>query len=605
MKDMQTTDVLVVGAGLAGISVALSLPKHLNVLVLSKDALSECSSHYAQGGIAASIATDDSVSNHVQDTLVAGDGLCDIDTTTKILSDGRTAIEWLYQHAVTFTSNTPTNINNHITDEKNIEINTLNTLNQQLDNLHLTKEGGHSHRRVIHADDATGKHIMRTLWQQLTQHPNITLFTHHECLELTTNLPDLTEQATTKATCTGAWVIDTTTQTSHYIKANAVVLATGGLGRLFERATAPHIAMGDGVMMAWQAGCRLANLEFVQFHPTGLAVEGSRFLISEAVRGEGGLLTCPNTGKRFMPEYDERAELAPRDVVSRAIYKEIQKNGKGYVHLNISHLDANTIQQHFPTIYHHCLNIGIDITKAPIPVAPTAHYSCGGVLTDVNGVTDVTALYAVGEVAYTGLHGANRLASNSLLECVVVGRNAANHISSSVFKQTSPTKLAGLRLITGTEKTDTPELNYRIVEQQLTDKVGDSDSNRNPITATKAETTDYPEALTSNLNQLKKLMSQHMGIIRDEQQLADAIHQLHLWLDAIELNSQKALPNNITNLANITPDQLAQTRWQRLLTLCLFMLQSAKQRTESRGGHYRKDYKQLHKAPWISIIEAA
>lgn len=604
MKDMQTTDVLVVGAGLAGISVALSLPKHLNVLVLSKDALSECSSHYAQGGIAASIATDDSVSNHVQDTLVAGDGLCDIDTTTKILSDGRTAIEWLYQHAVTFTSNTPTpNINNHITDEKNIEINTLNTLNQQLDNLHLTKEGGHSHRRVIHADDATGKHIMRTLWQQLTQHPNVTLLTHHECLELTTNLPDLTEQATTKATCTGAWVIDTTTQTSHYIKANAVVLATGGLGRLFERATAPHIAMGDGVMMAWQAGCRLANLEFVQFHPTGLAVEGSRFLISEAVRGEGGLLTCPNTGKRFMPEYDERAELAPRDVVSRAIYKEIQKNGKGYVHLNISHLDANTIQQHFPTIYHHCLNIGIDITKAPIPVAPTAHYSCGGVLTDVNGVTDVTALYAVGEVAYTGLHGANRLASNSLLECVVVGRNAANHISS-VFKQTSPTNLAGSRLITGTEKTDTPELNYRIVEQQLTDKVGDSDSN--PITATKSETTDYPEALTSNLNQLKKLMSQHMGIIRDEQQLADAIHQLHLWLDAIELNSQKEpLTDNITNLANITPDQLAQTRWQRLLTLCLFMLQSAKQRTESRGGHYRKDYTQLHKAPWISIIEAA
>lgn len=603
MKDMQTTDVLVVGAGLAGISVALSLPKHLNVLVLSKDALSECSSHYAQGGIAASIATDDSVSNHVQDTLVAGDGLCDIDTTTKILSDGRTAIEWLYQHAVTFTSNTPTNINNHITDEKNIEINTLNTLNQQLDNLHLTKEGGHSHRRVIHADDATGKHIMRTLWQQLTQHPNITLLTHHECLELTTNLPDLTKQATTKATCTGAWVIDTTTQTSHCIKANAVVLATGGLGRLFERATAPHIAMGDGVMMAWQAGCRLANLEFVQFHPTGLAIEGSRFLISEAVRGEGGLLTCPNTGKRFMPEYDERAELAPRDVVSRAIYKEIQKNGKGYVHLNISHLDANTIQQHFPTIYHHCLNIGIDITKAPIPVAPTAHYSCGGVLTDVNGVTDVNALYAVGEVAYTGLHGANRLASNSLLECVVVGRNAANHISS-VFNQTSPTNLAGSRLITGTEKTDTPELNYRIVEQQLTDKVGDSDSN--PITATKAETTDYPEALASNLNQLKKLMSQHMGIIRDEQQLADAIHQLHLWLDAIKLNSQKApLPDNITNLANITPDQLAQTRWQRLLTLCLFMLQSAKQRTESRGGHYRKDYTQLHKAPWISIIEAA
>lgn len=603
MKDMQTTDVLVVGAGLAGISVALSLPKHLNVLVLSKDALSECSSHYAQGGIAASIATDDSVSNHVQDTLVAGDGLCDIDTTTKILSDGRTAIEWLYQHAVTFTSNTPTNINNHITDEKNIEINTLNTLNQQLDNLHLTKEGGHSHRRVIHADDATGKHIMRTLWQQLTQHPNVTLLTHHECLELTTNLPDLTKQATTKATCTGAWVIDTTTQTSHCIKANAVVLATGGLGRLFERATAPHIAMGDGVMMAWQAGCRLANLEFVQFHPTGLAIEGSRFLISEAVRGEGGLLTCPNTGKRFMPEYDERAELAPRDVVSRAIYKEIQKNGKGYVHLNISHLDANTIQQHFPTIYHHCLNIGIDITKAPIPVAPTAHYSCGGVLTDVNGVTDVNALYAVGEVAYTGLHGANRLASNSLLECVVVGRNAANHISS-VFNQTSPTNLAGSRLITGTEKTDTPELNYRIVEQQLTDKVGDSDSN--PITATKAETTDYPEALASNLNQLKKLMSQHMGIIRDEQQLADAIHQLHLWLDAIKLNSQKApLPDNITNLANITPDQLAQTRWQRLLTLCLFMLQSAKQRTESRGGHYRKDYTQLHKAPWISIIEAA
>ncbi|WP_372863046.1 L-aspartate oxidase, partial [Psychrobacter sp.] len=403
---MVQTDILIIGSGLAGLSTALALPKSLNITVLSKAALEICSSHYAQGGIAASLDKEDSVADHIADTLIAGAGLCDANNTSRILSAGQQAVQWLCEQGVPFTQ---------IPQEDNAKpVTELQTAD-----LHLTKEGGHGCRRVAHADDATGRHIMEALTIKAQNAANITILPYHEALSLLTNSANPNKQ------CQGAQIFDHNNQRQLTFYSRAVVLASGGMGQLFKRASAPNVCVGDGVMMAWQAGCRLANLEFIQFHPTGLAVADSSFLISEALRGEGGRLTCPQTGARFMLEIDERAELAPRDIIARAIAEQISNNGLGYVHLDVSHLPEQFLREHFPQIYKTLLELDIDITKQPIPVAPTAHYSCGGVVTDANGVTDVAGLYAAGEVAYTGLHGANRLASNSLLECVVVGRNIA------------------------------------------------------------------------------------------------------------------------------------------------------------------------------------
>src|SRR5699024_9599892 len=405
------TDVLIIGAGLAGLTTALALPKSLNITVLSKAALEVCSSHYAQGGIAASLDKNDRVADHIADTLIAGAGLCEADNTSSILSAGQQAVQWLCEQGVPFTL---------IPKQERQQHDNANPLAAlQTSNLHLTKEGGHGCRRVAHADDATGRHIMEALIVKAQAASNITILPYHEALSLLTNSANSNNQ------CQGALVFDHFNQRKLTFHSRAVVLASGGLGQLFKRASAPNVCVGDGVMMAWQAGCRLANLEFIQFHPTGLALDDSSFLISEALRGEGGRLYCPRTGKRFMLDIDKRAELAPRDIVARAIAEQINKNGLGYVNLDVSHLPAEFLQEHFPQIYQTLLELGIDITTDPIPVAPTAHYSCGGVVTSANGLTDVTGLYAAGEVAYTGLHGANRLASNSLLECVVVGRNIA------------------------------------------------------------------------------------------------------------------------------------------------------------------------------------
>ena len=423
MSHIINTDVLIIGAGLAGLSTALSLPKSLNITVLSKAALEVCSSHYAQGGIAASLDKDDSVSDHVADTLVAGAGLCTPDNTASILGAGQQAVQWLCAQGVPFTQNSPKVLDN---------TNAQDFSQLQTSDLHLTKEGGHGCRRVAHADDATGRHVMDALTIKAQAATNITVLPYHEALELLTqpiasSQPFFTDSSDAKH-CRGALVFDHINERQLTFHSRAVVLASGGLGQLFKRASAPNVCVGDGVMMAWQAGCRLANLEFIQFHPTGLALDDSSFLISEALRGEGGRLYCPQTGVRFMLDVDARAELAPRDIVARAIATQIDNNGLGYVHLDVSHLPADFVKAHFPQIYQTLLTLGIDITTDPIPVAPTAHYSCGGVVTDANGLTDVPGLYAAGEVAYTGLHGANRLASNSLLECVVVGRNIAAHL---------------------------------------------------------------------------------------------------------------------------------------------------------------------------------
>lgn len=559
------TDVLIIGAGLAGLSTALSLPKSLTVMVLSKGALESGSSHYAQGGIAASLDKDDKVSDHVADTLIAGAGLCAADNTSNILSAGQQAVQWLCEQGVPFTQIPQKN------QHAQKPAQTLYT-----DNLHLTQEGGHGRRRVAHADDATGRHIMNALINKAEVAANITILPFCEALSLLTesSAASLHTNTISDKHCQGAIVFDHRSQRQLTIHSQAVVLASGGLGKLFQRASAPDVCVGDGVMMAWQAGCRLANLEFIQFHPTGLALDDSSFLISEALRGEGGRLYCPQTGKRFMLDIDERAELAPRDIVARAIAEQISNNGLGYVHLDISHLPSQFIQAHFPQIYQTLLALGIDITTGPIPVAPTAHYSCGGVVTCANGLSDLQGLYAAGEVAYTGLHGANRLASNSLLECVVVGRNIAAHLPQY--------------LMTNIWATPTLSNNQSVHLSQANFTAGVIANDNRHID------TDIGSDIDKITAPLKALLTNNLGIVRSAKSLEQALAQINKWQSMLG-DSDCAFPNKI--------DELAYFRLTRQLELASLIIQSAYQRQESRGGHYRTDYPNLAAEPKVSIIE--
>ena len=585
--DTIQTDVLIIGAGLAGLTTALALPKSLNITVLSKAALEVCSSHYAQGGIAASLDKNDRVADHIADTLIAGAGLCEADNTSSILSAGQQAVQWLCEQGVPFTMIPQ--------QERHQHDNTNSIATLQTSNLHLTKEGGHGCRRVAHADDATGRHIMEALIVKAQAASNITILPYHEALSLLKNSANPNNQ------CQGALIFDHIHQRKLTFYSRAVVLASGGLGQLFKRASAPNVCVGDGVMMAWQAGCRLANLEFIQFHPTGLAFGDSSFLISEALRGEGGRLYCPQTGKRFMLDIDARAELAPRDIVARSIAEQINTNGLGYVHLDVSHLPAEFLREHFPQIYKTLFELGIDITKQPIPVAPTAHYSCGGVVTDANGVTDVTGLYAAGEVAYTGLHGANRLASNSLLECVVVGRNIAadlprylaaldkmantNNLKSLAADIWSAPTLKNIQTIT-LPSTTLPLFDayqYSTTESALNLDTKVTDINK--ITA-----------------QLKKLMTSNMGITRSAEQLTQALIQIQQWQQSIGLAKSKHSTINNEDIAN-SQNELAEFQLARQLQLATLVIESAYQRLESRGGHYRKDYPNLTSTPRTSVIE--
>lgn len=571
----QHCDVLIIGAGLAGLATALSLPTHLKVTVLAKDDLSACSSYYAQGGIAAVIDAEDKVSDHVSDTLIAGDGLCDEQATTQTLTEGSNAISWLLAHNVPFTTN------DHSTQLADTKTNA-----PSLVDLHLTQEGGHGCRRVAHADDATGRHIMIRLHQQASQANNISLLPFHEALSLLTE--DTDESGTTRR-CTGALAINTETNSLIRFNSKAVVLASGGLGQLFSRATAPNVCVGDGIMMAWEAGCRLANLEFIQFHPTGLVYNdengSSSFLISEAVRGEGGHLLCPLTHQRFMPNYDAREELAPRDIMARAIANEIANNVLGYVHLDISHKPADFIKQHFPDIYAHCLSLGIDITQQPIPVAPTAHYTCGGVVTNAMGQTDLVDLYAAGEVAHTGLHGANRLASNSLLECVVVGRKIASQLAKKLDNendlnnnQQSPDKNSLPELMP-----NTPLLAQFTVPTEFLNS--STETIVSPLV-------DFN--LTQQLSELKQLMTDNMGIKRNETRLKQALQQVVNLKQQLQLFKTESLATQNRSLDIF--------RFERLLTLASLLLQSALTRTESRGGHYREDHSSLNHSPAISVV---
>ncbi|HQR60114.1 MAG TPA: L-aspartate oxidase [Methylophilaceae bacterium] len=505
-------DVLIIGSGLAGLTMALQLAPHKKVCLVTKRQLTDSASSWAQGGIAAVLTDDDSLEAHIQDTLIAGAGLCDPEVTRHVVQHGRAMVEWLIDQGVPFTR-----------DEHSES------------GFHLTREGGHSKRRIIHAADATGHAVQETLAQKVRNHPGITLLEEHIAVDLIT----ARKLGKRKDHCLGAYVLDKKHGKVLTISAQHPALACGGLGKVYLYTTHPDGATGDGVAMAWRAGCRVANMEFIQFHPTCLYhPQAKTFLITEAVRGEGGLLKLPD-GTRFMPAHDPREELAPRDVVARAIDFEIKKRGIDCVYLDISHRSADFIHAHFPNIYQRCLELGIDITRQPIPVVPAVHFSCGGVMTDHIGSTDLPNLYAIGETACTGLHGANRLASNSLLECLVFGNSAAEDIFSK------------------------PDV--------VLPELPDWDESR-------VTDADEEVIITQNWDELRRFMWNYVGIVRTDKRLERALHRIHLLRDEVhEFYSHFRISNNLIELRN-------------LLQVAELVVRSALERHESRGLHYSKDF---------------
>ncbi|EDM83898.1 MULTISPECIES: L-aspartate oxidase [unclassified Limnobacter] len=515
---MKQFDVAIIGSGLAGLTTALQLADKLKVAIICKRSVSDSASRWAQGGIAAVRDPADSVAEHVQDTLVAGGGLCERDAVQFILENASKSIDWLVEQGVPFSRE----------DEEGPS-------NTEPNGFHLTREGGHSRRRILHVADATGDAVQTTLEAKARNHPNIQLFEHHMVIDLITG-DRLSEK---KAGILGAYILDEQSQRVLTLTCPYIVLACGGAGKVYNYTTNPDTATGDGIAMAWRAGCRISNMEFIQFHPTCLYHPYAKsFLITEAVRGEGGLLKLPD-GTRFMPEHDERAELAPRDVVARAIDFEMKKRGLDCVYLDISHEPAEKLKKHFPTIYKRCLELGIDITKQGIPVVPAAHYTCGGVVTDHNARTDIPGLYAVGETAYTGLHGANRLASNSLLECVVLGQAAANHILTKPHRETM-----GL-----------PDWD----ESRVTDP-------------------DEEVVISHNWAELRQTMWNYVGIVRTDKRLERAQHRIQLLREEIlEFYSNFRVSRDLLELRN-------------LVDVADLIVTSALSRKESRGLHFSADY---------------
>ncbi|HEY2979284.1 MAG TPA: L-aspartate oxidase, partial [Burkholderiaceae bacterium] len=461
--------VVIIGAGLAGLTVALHLADERPVILLAKRNLDEAATAWAQGGIVGVLGSDDSIESHVRDTQDAGAGLVDENTARFIAEHSARAVEWLVERGVPFSPDPEGPLG-----------------------LHLTREGGHAVRRIAHAADATGKAIHEALLAQARAHPNITMRERWMAVDLVTSR-HLKRNETPR--CYGVYALDIDGQRVETLAASAVVLATGGAGKVYRYTTNPDTATGDGIAMAWRAGCRVANMEFIQFHPTCLYHPQERsFLITEAMRGEGGLLKLPD-GTRFMPAHDERAELAPRDIVARAIDFEMKKHGLDYVHLDATHLGEAFLKEHFPTIYARCFELGIDIARQPIPVVPAAHYTCGGVVSDLLGRSDLPGLYAVGETSYTGLHGANRLASNSLLECVVLGRTCADDILSR-----SPGPPPSL-----------PAWD----ESQV-------------------ENADEQVVIAHNWDELRLVMWNYVGIVRTTKRLERALHRIKLLQDEID-----------------------------------------------------------------------
>ncbi len=523
---VQHFDLVIVGSGLAGLSAALLAPAQQRVAVLTKRQLNDGASAWAQGGIAAVLAEGDSFDAHVDDTRVAGAGLCDEAATRFVVENAPDAIAWLRELGVAF------------------------TLEEDSDQLHLTREGGHSQRRIVHITDATGVAVQRTLMEQVRQRPNVELFEHHNLVDLITSHklnPANTAVTSAPNRCLGLYAFDERHDTVITLSAAHTVLATGGAGKVYLYTTNPDTATGDGIAAAWRAGCAVSNMEFIQFHPTCLYHPHAKsFLISEAVRGEGGRLVLPD-GTRFMVAHDDRLELAPRDVVARAIDFEMKKHGLDCVYLDISHQSPAFLQHHFPNILARCLELGIDITRQPIPVVPAAHYTCGGVQTDLHGRTDVAGLYAVGETACTGLHGANRLASNSLLECMVFAR-AATQAMAATNASTAPSPTPAFPL---------PQWD----DSRVTDA-------------------DECVVISHNWDELRRFMWDYVGIVRTTKRLERAAHRIALLQAEItEFYANFHVSRDLLELRNLV--QVAE-----------LIVRSAQNRHESRGLHFSRDWPQ-------------
>lgn len=532
--DMQSSsehvsDVLIIGSGAAGLSLALRLAPHCKVTVLSKGPLNEGATFYAQGGIAAVFDETDSISSHVDDTLIAGAGLCDKEAVEFIASNARSCVQWLIDQGVLF--DTETNASGE-------------------ERYHLTREGGHSHRRILHTADATGKEVETTLVGKARAHPNILVKERCNAVDLITSnkigLPG------TKRVV-GAYIWNRELEKVETFRAKSVVLATGGAAKVYQYTTNPDISSGDGIAMAWRAGCRVANLEFNQFHPTCLFHPQARnFLLTEALRGEGAYLKRPD-GSRFMLNFDARGELAPRDIVARAIDHEMKRLGADCMYLDISHKPTDFVMQHFPMIYEKLLSLGIDLTKEAIPIVPAAHYTCGGVMVDQHGRTDLDGLYAIGEVSYTGLHGANRMASNSLLECLVYGWSAAEDIL--------------LRLPTA----------------KLAPHLPDWDESR-------VDNSDERVVIQHNWHELRLFMWDYVGIVRTTKRLERALRRITTLQQEIdEYYANFRISNNLLELRNLV--QVAE-----LIVRC------AMDRKESRGLHYTLDYPEQLENPKPTIL---
>jgi L-aspartate oxidase len=521
MSNSQNFDVLIIGSGGAGLSLALKLADHsIRIAVLSKFALTAGSTYYAQGGISAVFDAEDSIESHIEDTLDAGAGLCNPDIVRLTVTHGKSSIDWLRRQGVIFTEEQTTSG----------EI-----------KLHLNREGGHSHRRIVHTADATGKAVSLSLIERAREHENIALFEHHNVVELITRPSSSQSSGKSKKHIIGAYVLDTRKQQVKTVGTRVMVLATGGASKVYLYSTNPQSATGDGIALAWRAGCRVGNMEFMQFHPTCLYhPEARSFLISEAVRGEGGKLILPD-GAPFMQRYDERGELAPRDIVARAIDHEIKKRGIDCVYLDISHKPEPFIREHFPTIYQQCLEFDIDITRQPIPVVPAAHYTCGGVLTDSHARTDISNLYAIGEVACTGLHGANRMASNSLLECLVFAERAYQDILANLPSNAPAPEI--------------PDWD----ESQVSDS-------------------DEEVVVSHNWNELRTFMWDYVGIVRTDKRLHRAMNRVQLL--------KKEIADYYGNF-RVTSDLL---ELRNLVIVAELIIRCAQHRKESRGLHYTLDY---------------
>ncbi|MGN0937549.1 L-aspartate oxidase [Acinetobacter amyesii] len=516
MSNLNTThqfDVIIVGSGGAGLSLALSLPDHFNIAVLAKSTLTDASTYFAQGGVAAVLDKTDSIEQHIDDTMIAGAHLCEMAAVKQTVEGGKPSVDFLLNQGVQF------------------------TLDEQ-EQLHLTREGGHSQRRIIHAADATGRAISTTLVERAQEKSNIQIFENYIAIDLIT-AQKLNPEAESRAL--GLYALDEKTEKVHTFLAPFTALACGGAMKAYLYTSNPDIATGDGIAMAYRAGCRVANMEFNQFHPTCLYHPQARsFLITEAMRGEGAYLRLPD-GERFMLRFDERAELAPRDIVARAIDYEIKRLGIRHVWLDITHKPTEFVQEHFPTLYARLMELGIDITKEMIPVVPAAHYTCGGVVVDENSQTDIPGLYAIGETSYTGLHGANRMASNSLLECFVYGMSASAHIKAQ-YQGTY-------------QAPHVPEWD----DSQVT----------NP---------DEDVVILQNWDELRQTMWNYVGIVRTTKRLQRALHRIEMLNREItEYYQDYQVSKNLIELRN-------------LVLVSEMIVRCAMERKESRGLHFTLDY---------------